>query len=292
MAWLLFLDESGHDHKQMPYEVRGGVAIHAGDVWPFVQAVQQLELASYGARLSQFQVELKGCRLLARNRFRWAAQDSPMEHEERRKHCRAFLTRGLEKRSPSRAQFTAYGQACLEMARGIFELLRSHKAQLFAAAIPRKVDKPVTFEATEYLRKDHVFLLQRFFDFLELRKEHGLLVMDQMEKAHDRRFIARLERYFTRTQTGRYRTAWIVPVPLFVSSDLTYPVQAADLAIYCINWGFRLPSRGMDSEVRDEIANEFGPWIHQLQFRGESYREGKVYREYGIVYVPDPYTRR
>ncbi len=27
MAWLLFLDESGHDHKQMPYEVRGGVAI-------------------------------------------------------------------------------------------------------------------------------------------------------------------------------------------------------------------------------------------------------------------------
>jgi len=32
MAWLLFLDESGHDHKQMPYEVRGGVALHAGEV--------------------------------------------------------------------------------------------------------------------------------------------------------------------------------------------------------------------------------------------------------------------
>ena len=27
MAWLLFLDESGHDHKQMPYEVRGGIAL-------------------------------------------------------------------------------------------------------------------------------------------------------------------------------------------------------------------------------------------------------------------------
>lgn len=27
MAWLLFLDESGHDHRQMPYEVHGGVAL-------------------------------------------------------------------------------------------------------------------------------------------------------------------------------------------------------------------------------------------------------------------------
>jgi hypothetical protein len=27
MAWLLFMDESGHDHKQVPYEVRGGFAI-------------------------------------------------------------------------------------------------------------------------------------------------------------------------------------------------------------------------------------------------------------------------
>lgn len=26
MSWLLFLDESGHDHKQIPYEVRGGIA--------------------------------------------------------------------------------------------------------------------------------------------------------------------------------------------------------------------------------------------------------------------------
>ncbi len=28
MSWLLFLDESGHDHRQLPYEVRGGIALH------------------------------------------------------------------------------------------------------------------------------------------------------------------------------------------------------------------------------------------------------------------------
>lgn len=292
MSWLLFLDESGHDHRTMPYEVRGGIALHAGELWPFVQDVQRLELASFGTALHQFRKELKGCKLLDKDRFDWAAQGPVMADEERRKHCRGFLTKGFEHKPLVRSEFTAYGQACLEMARGMFQLLRDHKAKLFAAAIPRDVTRPDTFEAEEYLRKDQVFLLQRFFDFLEHEKQHGLMVMDEVDKVEDRRFVRRLEGYFTKTLTGRYRTAWIVPTPFFVSSDLTYPVQAADLAIYCVNWGFRLPRRGMDAPTRTDIADEFGLWLKQLQFRGESYCDGKVYPEYGIVYVPDPYTGR
>jgi hypothetical protein len=53
MRWLLFLDESGHDHKATPYEVRGGIAIHAGKLWPLVQAVQRLELDCFGAPLTE-----------------------------------------------------------------------------------------------------------------------------------------------------------------------------------------------------------------------------------------------
>lgn len=292
MSWLLFLDESGHDHRTTPYEVRGGIALHAGELWPFVRDVQRLELASFGTALHLFRTELKGCKLLDKDRFIWAAQGPEMADEKRRKHCRGFLTKGLEKKPPARDEFTAYGQASLEMVRGMFQLLRDHNAKLFAAAIPRDVIRPDTFEAEEYLRKDQVFLLQRFFDFLEHEKQHGLLVMDEVEKTEDRRFVRRLERYFTKTQTGRYRTAWIVPTPFFVSSDLTYPVQAADLCIHCVNWGFRLPSRGMDAPTRIEIADEFGPWLKQLQFRGDTSRDGNTYPEFGIVYVPDPYTAR
>jgi hypothetical protein len=72
----------------MPYEVRGGVALHASELWSFVQDMQRLELAS--------------------------------PDEERRKHCRGFLTKGLEKKAPIRLEFTAYGQASLEMATGVF----------------------------------------------------------------------------------------------------------------------------------------------------------------------------
>lgn len=213
-----------------------------------------------------------------------------MEPEARRKHTRGFLTKGLEKKSPSRDEFTAYGQACLEMAHGTFQLLRDHQAALFASAIPQKIAKPADPHIEDFLRKDHVFLLERFFYFLEAKKEHGLLVMDEVEKSLDRKFVRQMEAYFTKTSTGRYRTTWIVPMPFFVSSEMTYPVQAADLCIYCVNWGFRLPSQGMNAPRRDEISEVFGPWLNQLQFHGDGYKDGRVFQTWGISYVPNPYA--
>jgi len=121
------------------------------------------------------------------------------------------------------------------------------------------VEKPANFAYAEYLRKDHVFLFQRFFYMLEAEKKFGLLIMDETEKCEDRRFVKRLETYFTKTQTGRYRTSWIVPSPLFVASDMAYPVQAADVCLYVINWGFRLPAHGMDGEARKCV----GTFIHK-----------------------------
>ncbi|MEO8494181.1 MAG: DUF3800 domain-containing protein [Planctomycetota bacterium] len=258
MSWLFFLDESGHDHQAMPYEVRGGIAIHVSQLWPFIRATQRLELDCFGCELHLYQKEIKGSTLLNRKRFRLAQQGSQMAAEERRKHCRSFLTKGLEKKPPTRDEFTAYGQACIEMASGIFQLLDDHQAVLLASAIPGNVRKPLSAEADEYLRKDHVFLFERFFYLLERKQEHGILVMDEVDKTEDRRFVRRMERYFTKTENGRYRTTWIVPTPFFVSSDMTYAVQAADLCIYCVNWGFRLASIGMNAHARNEIADTFG----------------------------------
>ena len=292
MSWLLFMDESGHDHKQTPYEVRGGVAIHAGRLWPFIQSVQRLELDCFGAVLSLYQKELKGSTLLNKKRFRFAGQDSPMLDEARRKHCRSFLTKGLEKKAPIRDEFTAYGQACLEMAKGVFQLLLDHEAFLFASMIPRGIQKPDNNQAEEFLRKDHVFLFERFFYLLEEKQQHGILVMDEVDKTEDRRFVRRMERYFTKTDNGRYRASWIVPTPVFVSSATSYAIQAADLCIYCVNWGFRLPMLGIDAEKRDEIATTFGPWLNRLQFCSQVHKDGGVFNSFGIVFVPDPYAAR
>ena len=287
MAWLLFLDESGHDHRQMPYEVRGGVAIQDSKLWPFTRAVQQMEREAFGCSLHEFQKELKGSTLLDKKRFRFANQADPMPSAERQKHSRAFLMKGLQKLNPTSSEFCAYGQACIEMARGTFQLLRDYEAVLFASMIPRgagKADGPIE----DLLRKDKVFLLERFFYFLEGKKESGLLVMDGTEKSADRKFVRQLERYFINTNTGRYRAQWIVPTPFFVSSDMAYPIQAADLCIYCVNWAFRLPKQRMYEPIREEIRDEFGDWIRALQFFGQGYKDGDVFDSWGICYVPNP----
>ena len=276
----------------MPYEVRGGFAIHVSRLWPFVQDIQRLEIESFGCQLREYGSEIKGSRLIDRKRFAFARQGNSFRDRERRELCRSFLTKGLMHTALRRDEFTAYGQACLRMAQETFALLKRHQAVLIASVIPRGAVKPPGFKFDEYLRKDVVFLLERFFYFLESKQEHGLLVMDETEKRGDQRFVTRLERYFRRTAIGRYRTAWIVPTPLFVSSDMTYAVQAADLCIYCINWGFRLPRRGMNAERREEIAELFGPTLAALQLRGQGHRDGRVFETYGIVYVPDPYGPR
>ncbi|HPF32550.1 MAG TPA: DUF3800 domain-containing protein [Candidatus Sabulitectum sp.] len=286
------MDESGHDHRTMPYEVRGGIAFPISKLWPFIQAVQRLEITTFGTPLHEFRTEFKGCKLLSKKRFEWAQQGPAMVSEERRKHCRGFLTKGLERKSPSRIEFTAYGQACLEMATGMFELLRQHEAFILASMIPRGVTKPETYESKEFLRKDHVFLFERFFYLLQQNSQHGLVIMDEVEKKEDRRFVKRMEAYFQKTSTGRFRSSYIVPSPLFVSSDMTYPVQAADLAIYCINWGFRIPSRGMNAETRPEIAENYGRWLAELQYVGNIDNGEAEYVSYGIVYVPDPFESR
>ena len=289
MSWLLFLDESGHDHKNCPYEVRGGVAIHAGALWPLVQELQAAELSAFGANLREYGTEIKGSKLLDKDRFKWANQGDRMPDEARRKHARGFLIKGLKRQPPTRQEFTAFGQASLEMSRSVFGTLRNFDTSLFASIVPRTIIKPKAFEAEEYLRKDYVFLLERYFYFLESKRAHGLLVLDAVDKGADLRFVRQMERYFTKTQTGRCRTAWIVPVPMFVASDMTMAVQAADLAAYCANWGFRVPQLGLNEPARAEIASEFGPWLNQLQFRGHVRREDRTFDCYGITYVPNPY---
>ncbi len=117
-------------------------------------------------------------------------------------------------------------------------------------------------------------------------------MLDQVEDSDDLRLVSRLQRYFQRTDPGRYRSKWIVPTPLFVSSDLVTPIQAADVCIYCVNWGFRLPTQGMNEPTREEIAARFGSWIRTLQFRGEGYRDGNVFQSYGVAFVSEPYGPR
>jgi hypothetical protein len=80
----------------MPYEVRGGIALHASILAAFVSAMKNLEVSCFGDNLTRYHTEVKGQKLLDKDRFLWAAQAEAMEDQERRKHCLAFLNKGVE----------------------------------------------------------------------------------------------------------------------------------------------------------------------------------------------------
>jgi len=113
--------------------------------------------------------------------------------------------------------------------------------------------------------------------------------MDEIEKKEDRKLSKRIERYYTTTSKGQYRSTWVVPSPFFVSSDMTYAIQAADVCIYAINWGYRLFPR-MDQPTRIEIEDNFSQWLKKLQYEGTS--DNGKHSVYGIVYVHDLFASK
>lgn len=83
-----------------------------------------------------------------------------------------------------------------------------------------------------------------------------------------------------------------MPYPMFVDSELSPAIQAADLCLYCINWGFRRPEWNFRGPKRDYIHHDFAGLCGELQYSGESYENGRIRKLFGIIYVPDPYTAR
>ncbi|MDE0530727.1 MAG: DUF3800 domain-containing protein [Albidovulum sp.] len=291
MSWLFFQDESGQDHQNAPLEVRGGVALHSSKVWSFVKSLQEAEERCFGIRLSEVGSEIKGSKLLDRKRFGWANQEAPLDDVSCKKGARRFLTRSQQRQTPSKRDFTAFGQASIKMAHEVFASLKSHNAVLFASVIPR-VKPPPNYRFKHFLRKDLIFLQERFYWFLEAKQESGLLILDQVEKETDKRYLKRVQDYYIKTANGRKRSKWIVPYPLFVDSELSLGAQAADLCLYCINWGFRRPEWNFHGAARDDIHAEFAGLCGEPQYRGTSVQNGTEQCLFGIFFVPDPFTAR
>jgi hypothetical protein len=121
-------------------------------------------------------------------------------------------------------------------------------------------------------------------------QEQGLIVMDQFEEQSDLQFIRQMERYYIRTIKGSQRADWIVPAPFFSSSYLSVPIQAADVCIYCLNWGFRRPAWGMNAPTRSAIEQDFSGWVGRLEWKAQIRKTDGTPKKYcGICFVQNPY---
>lgn len=267
----MFLDESGIDRRESPYEVLAGVAIEDAQLWSLICRVQDAEERFFGQRVSQGALELKAKSLLKRKTFRLARQMSPIDPGERRILARSCLEKGVRVRgsqNPSnqtRRELTALAQAKLAFSRHLLELCGNHFVRIFATIVPKQAPRP----EADFLRKDYAYLFERFFYFLEDRPGNafGLVMFDELERSQCHLLSDQMRLYFQETATGRTRAGRIVPEPLFVHSELTTAIQLADLAAYIICWGVRFGTK-MTEPARSELG-DLAQAVSELRYRTE-----------------------
>jgi hypothetical protein len=266
VTYLLFVDESGQDRRNSPYEVLAGAAIHDTRLWDFVCRVQDAELDFFGIPLSPDRRELKAKRLLKRKTFRLAGQMSPIPDDERMMLAAEAIADGAH---ANRREITALAQAKIAFCKHVVELCALHDIRFFASIVATKAPRPVGAG----LRKDYAYLFERFFYFVENQALHerGLVVFDELERSRAHLLLDQMAAYFRGTLTGRTRSRRIVPEPFFVHSDLTTGIQVADLVAYIVSWNVRV-SR-MRARRREEL-DELGQMVLDLRHRATVDRPG------------------
>lgn len=259
MSHFLFVDESGQDQRESPYEVLAGVSVEDRMLWSLVQAIQQDEFAIFGRRYSEGVRELKAKRLLDRRTYIHAAQLPTMGPEERRALAKRCLDDGPH---AGRREITAPAQAKLVFVLRALERCAQFNCRIFASAVPANAPRT----AGDFLRRDYAYLFERFFYFLEDLGPNalGLVVFDEIERSKSHILISQMARYFLQTERGRLRAGRIIPEPMFVHSELTTGVQLADLVAYIIAWNVRVGS--MELAAREEMA-ALGGAVQDLRYR-------------------------
>ena len=249
MSWALFIDESGQDQRQSPYEVLAGIAIEDRKLWRLIRDLSDAQEEIFGLRLFEaYGSEAKAQKLLKRKVFTHAAQMPAFPADQRRILAREILQDGT---AVSRERLTALAQAKLAYVGRALDISRKAKAQAFASIVPQAAPRP----AGGMLRKDYAYLFERFFYFLNSQPEDpmGYVVFDELDKSASHILLNQVSEYFLKTNKGRTRSRLIIPEPFFVHSDMTTMVQVADLIAYIISWGVRLS--GMHAPHRPELED-------------------------------------
>ncbi|HWA91775.1 MAG TPA: DUF3800 domain-containing protein [Rhizomicrobium sp.] len=210
MAWLLFIDESGHDRRLAPYEVLAGMAVRDYHVWNLIKELHNAEIRRFGRRYSAGTDELKGKKILKNKVFHHVVLNAPVSDEEIPILAKKALDDGA---SSSVREWKALALAKLAYVNDVFALCKRFRCRVFASVV--EVAAPRS--NSDGLRKDYGYLFERFFYFLEDNRpqEHGIVVFDELEKSRSHLLIDQCHRYFKDTAIGRHRASLIVPEPFF-----------------------------------------------------------------------------
>jgi hypothetical protein len=289
MSYMLFMDESGH-HGGVGYEVRGGIALPSQHVWQFTRAMRGLEGKCFGDLLQNHGKELKAVKLLEKKRVRLSQNNALFSDELRQKLCREYFGQARNGVSPTLNHNIAYAQAGCMFVDGLLKIIKKYKGMIFATVVPAAHSKPPKQIEQTFIRRDLKYLMRAYFYFCEENENDGILVLDETDRTDDRRYLKRLERYFSATEAGKQASKLVLPTPLFTESHMSYPVQAADIVCYLISKSFRL--EGMDAPERIDLSHQYLKTINSLTYSTvRTANNSGLKRHYSIVYVENPWRK-
>lgn len=284
MAYFLFIDESGHDRQEAPYEVLAGVAVRDRDLWRLIKQLHAAEIEHFGRRYSAGRDELKGKKLLKTKVFRHTELNcGSIPPVNIPGLAKAALDDGA---NANIFQIKALALAKLAYVTAVFQLCSDYNCRAFASIVESNAHRTVL----DGLRKDYAYLFQRFFYFLEdeTDSEQGIVVFDELEKSRSHVLIDQTHKYFKETGVGRERATLIVPEPLFVHSDLTTGIQIADLIAYCVSWAFR--TNRITKPARPELAS-YATQVACLRHRTERFLYGQTRTIWSFAHITDLRTQ-
>ena len=192
MSWTLFIDESGQDMRQSPYEVLAGVAVEDRKLWPLIRRLSDLQDEIFGTRLfAIYQNEAKAQKLLKTKVFKHAAQMDPIEPARRRELAREILEDGA---NVSRERLTALAQAKIAYCESALATCLKFDVDAFASIVPKSAPRP----RSSQLRKDYAYLFERFFYFLNSQPDDpmGYIVFDELDKSASHILLTQVAEYF------------------------------------------------------------------------------------------------
>jgi hypothetical protein len=285
MSYFLFIDESGHDRRESPYEVLAGVAIHDEDLWNLIKVLHDAEIKHFGCRYTKGTSELKAKKLLNRRVFQQASLNADFDRVDIPNLARFALEHGDQ---ADIRHIKALAIAKLNYVTDVFETCSRFRCKAFASI----VETDAVNSVGGGLRKDYGYLFERFFYFLEDKKFHeqGIIVFDELEKSRSHVLIEQAHTYFKETATGRRRSSLIIPEPFFVHSDLTTGVQLADLIAYVISWGVRIKPQ-MAKPAREELL-PYSQQVSALRYCATRERNGSAdFSIWSFAYISDLRTK-
>ena len=143
MAWFLFIDESGQDRKESPYEVLAGVAVEDDKLWSLIQELHSAEMAHFGRRYSDGARELKGKKILKRKVFSRAQinLNAPLLPNEVPALAKEILVAGGVHSSPRHQK--ALALAKIAYVTDVFSICTNYGCKIFASIVEPDAPKPL-----------------------------------------------------------------------------------------------------------------------------------------------------